>query len=182
MTVNVYKRNVLLLNASYLPIRAITIRKAVDLLMKDTCIAVEGVAARLRTPSTIFEVPSVIRLRYYVNVPHRRATWSKRNVMRRDRFACVFCGYTIGDKVKGKRLTILDFTIDHLIPKSRGGGNTWGNTACACLACNHRKANRTPHEAGMSLLWEPKTPRTNYLIASGNVPAEWKTYLEMPGV
>jgi 5-methylcytosine-specific restriction endonuclease McrA len=72
-----------------------------------------------------------------------------------------------------------DFTVDHLIPRSRGGKNTWGNTACACPLCNNRKGDRTPHEAGMVLRWEPKIPRVGYLVASGDVPAAWKVYLEV---
>jgi 5-methylcytosine-specific restriction endonuclease McrA len=72
-----------------------------------------------------------------------------------------------------------DFTLDHIIPRSRGGRNTWGNTACACFRCNQRKADRTPHEAGMPMLWEPKTPRVNYIIAAGDVPDTWKVYLPL---
>ena len=79
----------------------------------------------------------------------------------------------------GRVLTKADFTVDHIIPRSRGGKNTWGNTACACAACNRRKGNRTPHEAGMRLLWEPKTPRVDYLVLWGDIPASWKVYLRM---
>ena len=57
-----------------------------------------------------------------------------------------------------------DFTIDHIIPRSQGGRDTWSNTACACAKCNHRKGNRLHNVAGMRLLWEPKTPRTSYLV------------------
>ncbi len=178
--INVNARSVLLLNASYAPLRTVTIRDAVDLMMRGVVDAVDGVAARLRTPTQIFEVPSIIRLRYYVNVPHRTATWSRRAVMRRDKWTCIYCGVTVGDKRGGKLLVGADFTIDHLMPSSRGGGNTWSNTACACYRCNHRKANRTPHEAGMRLLWEPKRPRTNYVIASGDIPEEWKVYIKVP--
>jgi 5-methylcytosine-specific restriction endonuclease McrA len=71
-----------------------------------------------------------------------------------------------------------NFTVDHIMPSSRGGKNSWGNTVCACPVCNHRKGNRTPHEANLKLLWEPKTPRVSYLVASGDIPAAWKVYLE----
>ncbi|MCB0181559.1 MAG: HNH endonuclease, partial [Anaerolineae bacterium] len=57
--------------------------------------------------------------------------------------------------------------------------NTWTNTICACAACNQRKGNRTPHEANMKLGWEPKMPRVTYLVASGQIPASWKVYLEV---
>ena len=170
---------VLLLNASYEPLRVIPVRRAVGLLMRGAAEGVEGIAARLRTPSTVFEVPSVLRLRYYVSVPQRGATWSRRAVMARDGYTCVYCGTRAGEKHHGQPLTRADFTVEHLIPRSRGGASTWSNTACACRWCNHRKADRTPHEAGLRLRWEPKTPRVNYVIASGDVPTEWKIYLRV---
>ena len=170
---------VLLLNASYEPLRVVSVKRAVGLLMRGVVEGVDGVAARLRTPSTVFEVPSVLRLRYYVNVPRRGATWSRRGVLIRDGYACVYCGARVGEQRHGQVIIRADFTVDHLIPRSRGGGDSWGNTACACRWCNHRKADRAPHEAGMRLRWEPKTPRVNYLIVSGEVPAEWKVYLRV---
>lgn len=177
--VNVNARAVLLLNASYIPLKPITIRDAVGLMMRGVVDAVDGVAARLRTPGTIFEVPSVLRLRYYVNVPQREAVWSRHGVISRDKYTCIYCGLQVGDKRKGRTLKRANFTVDHLTPRSKGGGNTWSNTACACYWCNHRKANRTPHEAGMKLLWEPKRPRTNYLVVDGDIPDEWKVYIRI---
>ncbi|MBN1178776.1 MAG: HNH endonuclease [Anaerolineae bacterium] len=177
--VNVDARTVLLLNASYVPLRPITIRDAVDLIMRDMVDAVDGVAARLNTTTTVFEVPSVLRLRYYVNVPLRGAVWSRRGVLSRDHYTCIYCGATVGDQQRGKTLMRADLTIDHLTPRSRGGENTWSNTACACRWCNHRKADRMPHEAGMKLLWEPKRPRTRYLVINGEVPEEWKVYINL---
>jgi len=173
------RRSVLLLNASYMPLKTITIRAAVELMMRDVVLVVEGVAARLKTPTTVFEVPSIIRLKRYVNVPHRNATWSRRAVLARDGYTCIFCEVTPGDEQRGKRLRISDFTLDHIVPLSKGGKSTWGNTACACYNCNHRKANRTPHEAGMKMHWEPKTPRVGCIVARGQVPEEWKIYLHI---
>ena len=169
---------VLLLNADFRPLGIISARNAVQLLIDEKTEGVDGIAARLRTPSTVFEVPSVIRLRRYVNVPSRKACWSRRGVLRRDRYSCIFCGVSPGSEQGGKVLMPDDFTVDHLIPSSRGGKSTWGNTATACYRCNHRKANRTPNEAGMKLLFEPKTPRVDMLIASGKIPVEWKIYVE----
>lgn len=83
---------------------------------------------------------------------------------------CIYCGLSIGQCNGEKILTKRDINIDHILPKSRGGGNTWVNPACACTPCNHRKADRMPHEAGMKLLWELKTPQTNYLLMDGSVP------------
>ena len=171
--------SVLLLNATYEPMRVIPVRRAVGLLMRGVAEGVEGVAARLRTPSTVFVVPSVLRLRYYVHVPQRGAVWSRRGLLGRDGHTCVYCGAGVGERRHGRVLTRADFTVDHLIPRSRGGGNSWGNTACACRWCNGRKGNRMPHEAGMRLRWEPKTPRVSYLVVSGDVPAEWRVYLRV---
>jgi len=171
---------VLLLNATYEPLRIIPIRRAVSLLMRGVVEGVDGIAATLHTSTSIFEVPSVLRLRYYVRVPMRGAIWSRRGVLARDGYECIYCGATIGERRHGRTLRRTDFTIDHLIPRSRGGANTWGNTASACRWCNGRKGSRTPHEAGMRLLWEPKTPRVGYIVASGNVPTEWRIYLRMP--
>ncbi len=171
--------SVLLLNVTYEPLRVIPVRRAVGLLMRGVAEGVDGIAARLRTPSTVFEVPSVLRLRYYVHVPQRGATWSRRAVLARDDYTCIYCGVRVGEQRRGRVLARADFTVEHLIPRSQGGGNTWGNTACACRWCNHRKANRTPHEAGMRLLWEPKIPRVSYVVVSGDVPAEWRVYLRV---
>ena len=170
---------VLLLNATYEPVRVIPVQRAVGLLMRGAAEGVEGIAARLNTPNTVYEVPAVIRLRYYVNVPRRGVSWSRRRVLQRDGYRCIYCGATVGEQRRGHILTRADFTVEHLIPSSRGGANTWSNTACACRWCNHRKADRTPHEAGMRLLWEPKRPRVNYMVVTGDDPLEWKAYLRL---
>jgi 5-methylcytosine-specific restriction endonuclease McrA len=171
--------NVLLLNATYEPLQMISIQRAVNLLLTGKVEAVEGIARQLRTPSTIFEVPSVIRLTRFVNVPQRNVSWSKRGILRRDGYTCIYCGLQPGQVKHGRPLTREDFTVDHIIPRSRGGRNTWGNTACACYTCNQRKGSRSAHDAGMKLLFEPKRPRVNYLVVSGNVPDEWKKYFRI---
>jgi 5-methylcytosine-specific restriction endonuclease McrA len=171
--------SVLLLNITYEPIQTISIQRAVNLLLMGKVEAVEGIARRLRTPSTIFEVPSVLRLTHYVNVPQRGVSWSKRGILKRDQYTCVYCGVQIGQQHGHHAYIKSDFTVDHIIPRSRGGRNTWSNTACACYQCNQRKGNRTNHEAGMRLRFEPKRPRVNYLIVSGSVPDEWKKYLRI---
>ncbi|KAA3664017.1 MAG: HNH endonuclease [Chloroflexi bacterium] len=171
--------SVLLLNASYEPLQMITIRRAVNLMLAEKVQAVEGIASRLRTVNREFEVPSVVRLTYYVNVPRLGVTWSRRAVLERDGWQCIYCGVAIGGKKNGRLLNKYNFTIDHIIPKSRGGLNSWGNTACACSPCNNRKANRTPHEAGMKMLFEPKTPRGQVLVMRGQVPKEWVKYLNL---
>jgi 5-methylcytosine-specific restriction endonuclease McrA len=181
--------HVLLLNASYEPLRLITVQRAVNLMLSGKVRAVEGIAARLRTPRTVFEVPAVLSLKYSVNVPRRGVSYSRRAVLRRDGWTCIYCGAQPGDrqrggqasppKDRGRALVKADFTVDHIIPRSRGGRSTWTNTACACYGCNQRKANRTPHEAGMALRFEPRLPRTNYLVFGGEMPRAWRKYVEV---
>jgi len=171
---------VLLLNGDFRPLASVTIPKAVNLLISEKVSAVEGLIRVLRTPSRQFEVPAVIVLKRYVNVPARDKKWSRRGVLERDNYTCIFCGIKSGterNRVRSWRAN--DFTIEHIIPVSRGGRSTWGNTACACYTCNHRKADRTPTEAGIKLRWEPKTPRTNYWVVSGSFPVEWKKYFNI---
>jgi 5-methylcytosine-specific restriction endonuclease McrA len=170
---------VLLLNASYEPLGTISWRRAIQLILAEKVHAVEGLARSVRSVNRIVDVPSVVRLTYYVNVPRRGATWSRLGVLKRDGWECIYCGVRPGERKGSKLYQQSDFTLDHIRPRSRGGHNTWGNTACACAVCNHRKADRTPHEAGMKLRYEPKIPRTNILVVSGQVPVEWKKYLEM---
>ena len=169
---------VLLLNASYEPLAVIPYRRAMSLMLRGRVDAATNAEQSIRTASNVLRIPTVLRLRRYINVPQRGARWSRQAVLHRDNYCCIYCGVVAGDKQNGHVLNKRDFTIDHVIPRSRGGRNTWGNTACACPACNHRKGNRTPHEAGLTLRWEPKTPRVDYVVASGEMPAEWKIYLE----
>lgn len=170
---------VLLLNASYEPLRVIPYRRAMSLLLRDRVDRVSAETHQLPTSNTIVEIPHVLRLRKYINVPSRGIRWSRRNVFVRDDWTCIYCGIQLGSMHKGKVVGRDQFTLDHIVPRSRGGKNTWGNTACACAACNQRKGARMPNEAGLKLLWEPKRPRVDYLVASGDVPDSWKLYLRV---
>jgi len=170
---------ILLLNASYEPISVIPDRRALSLLLRGRVDAATEDVVTLHGMSLTLQIPIVLRLRRYINVPQRGARWSRTSVLRRDGYHCIYCGLGVGEAQRGKLLHKQDFTIDHLMPRSKGGRNTWGNTACACYNCNQRKGNRTPHDAGMKLLWEPKIPRVDYLVVGGNIPDAWKFYLEI---
>jgi 5-methylcytosine-specific restriction endonuclease McrA len=170
---------VLLLNASYEPLDIIPLRRAVSLMLRGRVEAACTESIAMQGATSTWQIPTIIRLRYYVNVPRRGVSWSREAVLRRDRYTCAYCGATPGDRRYGHVHTRSDFTVDHILPVSRGGRNTWGNTICACARCNQRKADRLPHEANMRLLWEPKTPRGRYIVASGEIPAVWKAYLEI---
>jgi 5-methylcytosine-specific restriction endonuclease McrA len=171
---------VLLLNGStWEPLEIISIPRAINLLLANKAVVVEQTERFLRTVSDRFQVPSVIALKTYINVPRRQATWSRRAVLTRDNYTCIYCAAKPGDIVQGKPLSKNDMTIDHILPKSRGGRDVWANTACACYVCNRRKGDKLPGEAGMRLLWEPRRPRTNYLVLEiGTGPDVWKKFIE----
>lgn len=126
----------------------------------------------LRSPSAEFEIPSVIRLIYLIRRPRPQGRLTRRDIFLRDGFACQYCGKT------GK-----DMTLDHVMPRHRGGGHSWENVVAACKTCNHRKAGRTPEEAHMLLRKEPYRPaysyfRTFYHYLEGN--ESWRKFI--PGV
>ncbi|MEU1631055.1 HNH endonuclease [Streptomyces sp. NPDC020096] len=151
-------RETLVLNASFEPLSTVSLRRAVVLVMQGKAV-VEQAHPRLRIHAAAVDVPvpRVIRLCRYVRVPFRqRAPWSRRGVLVRDRHRCAYCG---------RRAT----TVDHVVPRSHGGRDTWLNTVAACAADNHRKADRTPEQAGMRLLAKPfePTPADALLLALG---------------
>lgn len=177
---SVSQGRVLLLNGhTWEPLSVISVQRAINLLLAEKAVVVEETGSFLHTVRDRFPIPSVIVLRNYINVPRRHAHYSRKGVLIRDNYECIYCGVQPGMLLKGRVYSKSDFSIDHIVPKSRGGRDTWTNTACACAECNHRKGNRLPHEAGMKLRWEPKTPRTSYLvIAIGSGMDAWKRYIE----
>lgn len=171
---------VLLLNGStWEPLSVISIPRAINLLLAEKAVVVEQSNRFLRSVCSQFQVPSVIALRTYINVPRRKAHWSRKGVLTRDNYTCIYCAAKPGEILQGRVLTRNEMTVDHILPKSRGGKDVWTNTACACSVCNHRKGDRLPGEAGMKLLWEPRRPRTNYLVVEvGSGPETWRKYIE----
>lgn len=162
---------ILLLNATYEPLAVLSLPRAIKLLLKGRVEPVAEERITVASASRTLTVPTVLRLKVYVRVPHRHTpAWTRRGLFARDGHTCAYCG---------RRVSARELTVDHVIPVSQGGRATWGNTVTACARCNQRKADRTPHEAGMKLLIEPKAPRTNYLVASGEIPAAWKMWIEL---
>ena len=175
-----YGRVLLLNGSTWEPLSIITVPRAINLVLAGKAIVVEQSGQFLRGVRDKYPIPSVIALRTFINVPRRRASWSRKGVLVRDLFTCIYCGAKPGTLQRGKVLAKSDLTVDHIIPRSRGGKDQWSNTACACYSCNHRKGNRLPNEAGMKLRWEPRIPRTSYLvIAIGSGPDAWKQYIEI---
>jgi 5-methylcytosine-specific restriction endonuclease McrA len=143
--------NVLLLNQNYEPLNVCTARRAFNLLDRGKAEVLEHGAGELRSAHAAFTLPSVIRLIYLIKRPRPQMRLSRREVFNRDRYTCQYCGR------RGQR----DLTLDHVLPRHRGGRHSWDNLVTACKACNHRKAGRTPLEAHMRLLREPYQPRVN---------------------
>lgn len=143
--------NVLVLNASYEPIQHVDLRHAIRMLVRGVAVVEEAEEGR---SISAFPVPRVLRLVRYVamRLRHgRRPPWRKRGVHLRDRGLCGYCGK------RGR-------TVDHVLPRSRGGRDTWENTVLACERCNGRKGDRTPAEAGLRLPVTPRVPRWDELI------------------
>ena len=144
------RSRVLVLNQNYQPLNICDVRRAVSLLGKGKAETVQHGVEYIHTVSRMFERPEVIRLVYMVRKPLHRRKLSRREVFQRDGYSCQYCG---------KRSTQL--TLDHVIPRCKGGQHTWENVVTACQRCNHRKAGSTPREAGMSLRVQPREPRPN---------------------
>ncbi len=163
--------SVLVLNATYEPISVVSMRRAVILLLKEKAEIVEAAEAELHAANFTIRVPLVIRLVYFVRIPYKVSLpVTRRTVLARDHYTCQYCGR---QPVRG------DLTVDHVIPRSRGGHTCWENVVTACERCNGRKGNRTPEEAGMSLLSQPSRPRyiALALVESSDARHIWDKYL-----
>lgn len=161
---------VLVLNASYQPFQITSVRRAVNLILTEKAELVEASTRVLRSPSQTFPIPLIIRLVRYIRLPRSmRVPLTRRTIMIRDEFTCQYCGH----KYAREKLT-----VDHVMPKSRGGLRTWTNIVTACTTCNRRKGDRTPEEANMRLRRAPREPRYIGLTWTvENPPDEWSKYL-----
>lgn len=169
--------SVLVLNASYEPMRIVSWKDAFDLWFRNKVEVVREYSdIVIKTVSKAFKCPAVIRHLTYQKFTRsgKSIRFNRLNVYARDNFRCQYCGQMPGVK---------SLTKDHVIPKSRpGGSTTWENIVTACIDCNRKKADRTPEEAGMPLLSKPKKPTfMNYHkfeLRKNKIPVEWKDYLE----
>lgn len=168
---------VLLLNQTYEPLGTVSVARAIVMTFKNSVFVEEWDGDRvLRSPHDVFPVPSVIRRRTYINVRRRReqAGMKRLRIYMRDKFRCQYCG----DK-KG----VNELTLDHILPRSRGGDNSPVNIVTACIKCNNRKSNRTPEEARMPLLTTQSALRVKLervvLCHYAEARTEWRKYLFM---
>jgi 5-methylcytosine-specific restriction endonuclease McrA len=157
----------LVLNASFEPLSVVAPRRAACLVLAEKAELVESDGTLMRSASLSLPTPIVIRLRYMVKVPYLRGTTvSRRGVFARDDHRCQYCGAAAD-------------SIDHVMPRSRGGAHVWENVAAACRPCNLAKRDRTPDEAGMRLFRPCRAPRSTawVVVSVARVPDAWKPYL-----
>ena len=161
---------VLVLNGNYEPINVCNTKRAMGLILAGKATVLENGRGFIHTISRTYERPSVIRLIYVVRRPRPRVRLCKREILRRDGYRCQYCGRETNH-----------LTIDHIVPRYRGGEYHWENLVAACPQCNRRKGGRTLAEARMSLLHEPFEPRPTAHYIFGRYAAGdgvWSKYLE----
>ena len=163
---------VLVLNASYEPINICAARRAVVLVLKGVAMTEEENGHYLHAARFTMRLPSVIRLLEYRRIPHQTRALSRKNILLRDRNTCQYCGNVHPSG---------ELTLDHVVPRSRGGLSAWENLVACCHPCNRQKGNQLAHEAGMRLLREPRafTLHTSRHIMRmiGRSGAKWRKYL-----
>jgi 5-methylcytosine-specific restriction endonuclease McrA len=165
------RRSVLVLNSSYEPLGICDTRKAIVLLFCGKAVTVSHHPEILvSTVSQRFPLPSIVRLTFFVRFPYPGILLNRKTLLRRDGFRCQYCGRTD-----------LPLTIDHMVPKSKGGEESWENLITACTRCNTAKGDRTPQEAGLHPLRPPVRPSHIMLLRQyvTSLSDDWKPYLYM---
>lgn len=165
------KSQVLVLNQNYEPMSITNAKKAIVLIYLGKAEIIEkNDSLMVHSISISWPLPSIVRLTRYISVPRKRIVLSRKNIIKRDGHQCQYCGTKVGS-----------VTVDHVIPKGKGGEDTWENLVCACTKCNTEKRNRTPEEAGMKLLKKPQKPNHIFFIRYfvGTIDKQWKPFLFM---
>ena len=159
---------VLVLNQNYQPLNICNARRAFTLMGRGKAELLENGRGYVRSITRTFPVPSVIRLVYMVKRPLMRRRLSRRAIFYRDGYICQYC-----------EKSTKELTLDHILPRSRGGAHEWENVVSACIPCNHRKAGLTPAEAKMRLRRKPSAPRPNpyYLFHHHAILEEWRQFI-----
>lgn len=161
-------KRTLVLNQTYEPISITSVEKAFTLCFLGKADMVEAHDVPLHTVDSTYDRPSVIRVKSFVRYnPYRNVELTRRNVIRRDNGKCVYCGSKD------------ELTVDHIIPRSRGGENSWNNLVAACKRCNNVKDNKTPEEVGFVMTVKPRKPSAIMFLskASPSLLDTWKPYL-----
>jgi 5-methylcytosine-specific restriction endonuclease McrA len=162
----------LLLNFTFEPLKVVTWKKAIIMLMLEKVEVIEEYERMIRGVSFTFRLPAVIRLKRFIKRKTPIVKFSRQSLYVRDRGKCQYCGIPFEHK---------ELTYDHVTPRSKGGQTDWSNVVTCCLPCNHKKGGRTPEEAGMSLIRKPKPPIWIPLLTGSlgieKTPDPWKNYL-----
>jgi len=163
---------VLVLNQNYQPLNVCNARRALILVGLGKAELMANGRGQVHSVMRTFSIPSVIRLIYMVKRPLMRRRLSRRSVFYRDGFTCQYCG-------EETRL----LTLDHIMPRSRGGPHQWENVVSACIPCNHSKAGSTPKEADMRLLRQPRAPRPDpyAMFHQRTILDEWRQFIPWVG-
>lgn len=165
------QRLTLVLNASFEAINVVSGRRAIEMVMGGKAIVEKPSEHFIRSARLSIPVPSVIRLLVYRRVPRGNRSVSRKTILLRDRFTCQYCMRPFISKM---------LTLDHVVPRSRGGANSWENLVAACTPCNNRKSARTPAEAGMTLAHKPAPigiHAKHRLLAGAETGSDWDEYL-----
>jgi len=165
--------HVLVLNASYEPLNVCTVRRAHVLVFKGKAEVIEQLGQPLRSATDTYAWPHVIRLLHYVRVPRAvQRKISRRALFARDGWRCQYCGSNGGK-----------LTLDHVVPRSRGGDSIWENVVTSCAPCNLRKGDRAPEEVGMRLITRPAIPAPALFVtlSAPSIPDRWEPYLRAFG-
>lgn len=165
----------LLLNATYEPLRVVSWQKAMILWFQDKVDVLEAHELLIRSVSDQFPAPAVLKMRKYIKPRRQRfVRLSRENIFLRDDYECQYCM---------KNFSYRELTLDHVMPVSRGGGKTWENLVAACHSCNHKKGNRTPKEANMPLRRRPIplkwSPAHDLQVKISSADERWTRYLEL---
>jgi len=170
--VSLMQEPVLVLNATFEPINVTAVRRALVLMLKGVAQAEEINHAEVHSAARAIRVPSVIRLLSYRHIPQQSRALSRKNILLRDRNTCQFCG---------SAFSASELTLDHVMPRSRGGRSTWENLVACCYTCNNQKGDRTPEEAGLKLQRRPRpfTLHTSRQLMRliGHRDEKWRKYL-----
>jgi 5-methylcytosine-specific restriction endonuclease McrA len=163
---------VLVLNATFEPINVTAVRRALVLMIKGVAQAEESQPATVHSTTQALRVPSVIRLLSYRHIPQQGRALSRKNILLRDRNTCQFCS---------RVFPAGELTLDHVVPRSRGGRSSWENLVASCYTCNNNKGDRTPEEAGLKLVRRPRpfTLHTSRQLMRliGHKDDKWRKYL-----
>ncbi len=168
----VLQEPVLVLNATYEPINITAARRAVVLVLKGVATTEEENGSFIHSTRLAIRIPSVIRLTHFRRIPYQTRALSRKNILLRDRYTCQFCG---------RVLPASELTLDHVVPRSRGGHTDWDNLVACCHSCNNLKGDRLPDEAGLKLKRPPRpfTLHTSRQLMRmmGKSDERWRKYL-----